>query len=124
MGETSEEIRDAVQGVVKMLKSTSSGTKDSGTKPDKEQTIKDMTLPDIYSLIDQHKVRLYFLKDNDMLSDENKLEIVQRVKEIYYQISKRHSNISNSDNTNTSPNTDKEDHFVVITTGKSISNAN
>ena len=93
MGETSEEIRDTVQRVVKILKNTSSDTKDSGKKPDKEQIIKDMTLPDLYSLMDQHKGHLKFLKDNDILSDEDKLEILQRVKEIYYLISKRKKGI-------------------------------
>ena len=61
-----------------------------------------MILPELYTLLDQHREHLKFLKDNDMMNDTDKIKIVEIVKEIHDIINKRYSNATIRDNTNTS----------------------
>ena len=66
------------------------------------QKIQSMSLPDLYNIMNQHRERLKFLKENDILSDTWKIQIVESVKEIYDVTHKRNSNDTIRDNTDTS----------------------
>ena len=43
----------------------------------------DLPRSDIFGLINQHKLHLAFLKENDMCSEEDKMEIVSTVKRLF-----------------------------------------
>ena len=66
------------------------------------QKIHSMSLPDLYNIMNQHRERLKFLMENDILSDTWKIQIVESVKEIYDVTHKRNSNDTIRDNTDTS----------------------
>ena len=85
-----------------MMNDNKLNDKESSDKPHDVQKIQSMTLAKLYTLMDQHKEHLKFLKENDMLSDTDKIEIVERVKEMYDVISKRNSDATIMDNTSNS----------------------
>ena len=48
-----------------------------------------LSMDDLYKLIEQHKLHLLFLKDNDLCSDKKKDEIVEKIEGVFDIISKR-----------------------------------
>ena len=51
--------------------------------------IEQLSLPELYVMIEQHKLHLTFLKDNDMLVDGKKEDIVGRISYIFEIIESR-----------------------------------
>ena len=51
--------------------------------------IEQLSLPELYAMIEQHKLHLNFLKDNDMLVDGKKEEIVGKISYIFEIIDSR-----------------------------------
>jgi len=49
-----------------------------------------LTLVDLNSLYDKHVGHLKFLKDNDMLTETRKVEILRNIEEVYAMISENH----------------------------------
>ena len=45
--------------------------------------IENLSLPELYAMIEQHKLHLNFLKDNDMLVDGKKEDIVGKISYIF-----------------------------------------
>ena len=41
--------------------------------------IEDLYMKDLYGMIEQHKLHIKFLKDNDLLPDDNKTDIIQKI---------------------------------------------
>ena len=51
---------------------------------------------DLYKLIEQHKLHLLFLKENDLCSDAKKKEIVEKIEGVFDIISNRTNNSNNN----------------------------
>ena len=45
--------------------------------------IENLSLPELYAMIEQHKLHLDFLKENDMLVDGEKEDIVDKISYIF-----------------------------------------
>ena len=56
---------------------------------DKDVLEEDLPRAEIFELINQHKLHLAFLKENDMCSEEDKMEIVGTVKRLFGIINSR-----------------------------------
>ena len=50
---------------------------------DNDVVCEDLPRTELFELINQHKLHLKFLQENDMCSDEEKLEIVNEVKKLF-----------------------------------------
>ena len=48
-----------------------------------------MTLDELYQVIEQYKRQIKFLQEMDMLSPEEKMQIVKKTKSIFEEINKR-----------------------------------
>ena len=59
---------------------------------DKDVLDEDLPRSDLFELIHQNKLHLQFLKENDMYTDEEKLEIVNEVKRLFSIINDRSRN--------------------------------
>ena len=90
--------RRKVTGLDDMIKSvvdycTSGGDNDDKKKADelKDKDLLDEDLPrsDLFELINQHKLHLQFLKENDMCTNEERLDIVNEVKRLFSIINDR-----------------------------------
>lgn len=84
--EDRDDLRGAIKAVLKMQNAVSTTT---SQKRSTETKLEDLPLNDLFDRMNQHKDHLKFLQENDMCSQEEKEEIVQRVKEIYKVISCR-----------------------------------
>ena len=51
-------------------------------KPSHNPT-EDFPLKDMYDLIDQHKLHLQYLQDNDVCDDTEKVVIIQSIKDVF-----------------------------------------
>ena len=45
--------------------------------------IKDLPMKDLYAMIEQHKLHIKFLKDNDILPDDKKTDIIQKIEYVF-----------------------------------------
>ena len=59
---------------------------------DKDVLDEDLPRSDLFELINQHKLHLQLLKENDMCTDEEKLEIVNEFKRLFSIINDRSRN--------------------------------
>ena len=50
-----------------------------------------MSLQDINALYDKHVSHLKFMKENDLLTEEKKINIVRDIEDVYEMITKSHS---------------------------------
>ena len=48
--------------------------------------MENLPLDDLYKMLQQHKLHMKFLKDNDMMTDDRKLKIVEKVEYISHII--------------------------------------
>ena len=78
-------ISSAVKGVLSILDSKTAST----TTPHGEHELEERPLKELYELMEQHKGHLKFLQENDMCNANDKIEIINHVKDIYSVISKR-----------------------------------
>ena len=53
-------------------------------------------MDDLYKLIEQHKLHLLFLKENDLCLDAKKKEIVEKIEGVFDIISNRTNNSNNN----------------------------
>ena len=85
----------STDGIAAVFKSVfaSMEKKDEGNKKEisdnKVVAIEQLSLPELYAMIEQHKLHLNFLKDNDMLVDGKKEEIVGKISYIFEIIDSR-----------------------------------
>ena len=63
----------------------------SNTSPKKQKGIENMTLDELYKLVEQYKRQIQFLKEMDSLSESEKDLIVGETKCIFEEINKRTS---------------------------------
>ena len=71
----------------------------------------DMSLADLNTLYDKHVSHLQFMKENDLLTDSKKKNIIKNIEDVYELITNSHSNKKRSrddqtevDNHNTNSN--------------------
>ena len=62
----------------------------------KETGVDSMSLKDLYEAIDQYKKHILFLKEMDMCSEEEKCDIVGKIKELFAEINSRTSSSTNT----------------------------
>jgi len=62
---------------------------DKPTPKPSDYLVDSLSMDDLYKLIEQHKLHLLFLKDNDLCSDNKKDEIVEKIEGLFDIISKR-----------------------------------
>ena len=79
-------INESMMAIVKLLKSTNENKKPPAAE---ESTL---SLNDLNSLYNKHVSHMSFLKDNDLLTDEKKKEILKNIEEVYGMITNTHSN--------------------------------
>ena len=79
-------INESMMAIVKLLKTTIKNKKPPAVK---ESTL---SLSDLNSLYDKHVSHMSFFKDNDLLMDEKKKEILRNIEEVYSMITNTHSN--------------------------------
>ena len=58
--------------------------------------VDNLSMDDLYKLIEQHKLHLLFLKENDLCSDAKKKEIVEKIEGVFDIISNRTNNSNNN----------------------------
>ena len=92
--DTTDDIQTVVQDCMTVLKQNN--PQPSVAKKKKSQNLDDLTLNELYELMEQHKKYLTFLKDNDMCTETEKKDVVQRVKDIYCIINNRNIDSDNS----------------------------
>ena len=51
--------------------------------------IENLLMTDLYTIIEHHKLHIQFLKDNDMLFDDKKSSIIDKIKNIFKTIESR-----------------------------------
>ena len=51
--------------------------------------LENQPLVDLYAVIDQHKLYIVFIKENDVLSDEKKSDIIAQIEDICYITKKK-----------------------------------
>ena len=51
--------------------------------------IENLPLDELYAMINQHKLRMGFLKENDILSDGKKESIIEKIENIFKVIERR-----------------------------------
>ena len=51
--------------------------------------LENQPLVDLYAVIDQHKLYIVFIKENDVLSDEKKSDIISQIEDICYITKKK-----------------------------------
>jgi len=51
--------------------------------------VDNLSMDDLYKLIEQHKLHLLFLKDNDLCTDIKQNQIVEKIEGVFDIISKR-----------------------------------
>ena len=61
----------------------------TNTSSKRKKGIENMSLEELYQAIDQYKKQLKFLADMEMLSNEEKKEMVEKTKVIFAEIGKR-----------------------------------
>ena len=62
------------------------------TREKKAEGIANMSLDELYKLVEQYKRQLKFLDEMDMLSDEEKRSMVEKTKQVFDEINKRTNN--------------------------------
>ena len=55
--------------------------------------IEDLPIKDLYTMREQHKLHIKFLKDNNILSDDKKTDIIQKIEYIFSIIEDRSGEI-------------------------------
>ena len=88
---TTTGLKDMMKSVVDYcIKGGNGGTQKSYDMFDDKDVIdEDFPRSDLFELINQHKLHLAFLKENDMCSDEDKSQIVNEVKRLFGIINDR-----------------------------------
>ena len=77
-------MNSMVRSVVETCNSLNGNNKPY-SKPNHNPT-EDLPLKDMYDLIDQHKLHLKFLQDNDVCDDTEKVVIIQSIKDVFEMI--------------------------------------
>ena len=80
-------INDSMMAIVSLLKMNN----DDKKKADVTEPAM-LSLTDLNSLYDKHVSHMSFLKDNDLLTDDKKMEILSSIEEVYGMITQLHSN--------------------------------
>ena len=89
-------IKETMSEIVNLIKSSSSNVSLSPSVGNSKTT--GLTLLDLNSLDDKHVGHLIFLKDNDMLTETRKVEILSNIEEVYAMISETHGKKRKIDN--------------------------
>ena len=92
-----------IQDVMKSMTDLCHTYKSSISKVEKEKNtnkketgVDSMSLKDLYEAIDQYKKHILFLKEMDMCSEEEKCDIVGKIKELFAEINSRTSSSTNT----------------------------
>ena len=64
--------------------------------------VEKLPLDELYMMIQQHKLHMEFLKDNDMMTDDRKLKVVENIECIFQIIEGRISESNRKRNTDDS----------------------
>ena len=82
---------DTMKSVVDLCEVISKGNKVvEKTEPKtSDYLVENLSMDDLYKLIEQHKLHLLFLKENDLCSDGKRDEIVAKIEGVFDIISKR-----------------------------------
>ena len=89
-------IKETMSEIVNLIQKSSSNVSPSSSSDNRKTT--GLTLVDLNSLYDKHVGHLRFLKENDMLTETRKVEIVRNIEEVYAMISETHGKKRNIDN--------------------------
>ena len=84
MGKTMKSVVDVCEVILK-----GNNVVDKPAPKPSDYLVDSMSMDDLYKLIEQHKLHLLFLKDNDLCSDNKKDEIVEKIESVFDIISKR-----------------------------------
>ena len=87
-----DELRGAISAIVNMNGDTSNKT---NTRPAGHTKIEDMSMKELFEQMEYHKAHLKFLTENDRCFPDEKMTIVNVIKDIYNIITRR-SKPSNS----------------------------
>lgn len=90
-------VKDTIDGLVNLVTKASSNNISPTSSSDNRKTT-GLTLVDFTSLYEKHVGHLKFLKDNDMLTETRKVEILKNLEEVYAMISETHGKQRSIDN--------------------------
>ena len=84
MGKTMKSVVDLCEVISK-----GNNVVDKPAPKPSDYLVDSLSMDDLYKLIEQHKLHLLFLKDNDLCTDIKKKEIVDRIEGVFDIIMKR-----------------------------------
>ena len=88
-------IGRTMKSVVDLCEVITKGNKvaEKPTPTASDYLVDNLSMDDLYKLIEQHKLHLLFLKENDLCSDEKRDGIVEKIEGVFEIISTRTNNV-------------------------------
>ena len=82
-------LQDVMKTITKLCGTSMETPVAGNVKVEKKKGIEQMTLQELYDMLEQYKRQIKFLKEMDMLSEDEKTKMVDKTKLIFEEIDKR-----------------------------------
>ena len=86
MTESAVNLQTVLKSISDLCNNSKTSPVTDNTREKKEKGIANMTLDELYKLVEQYKRQLKFLEEMNMLSDEEKTAMVEKTKTVFEEI--------------------------------------